>query len=147
MGRCLGTCRTVGAGLRTNRSSFTAIAKASGMTRHRFAGSTVVTNHSASTLGLARLCFAERPRGREGLSPRHRGRAHSPASPTGSHWVRAGSVQGPTEDWRAARGAMSQVEQAHEAGLMGIELAIGDPVNGVHDVAAAEVGIEENVVE
>ena len=42
---------------------------------------------------------------------------------------------------------MSQLEQAHEAGLMGIELAIGDPVNGVHDVAAAEFGIEENVVE
>jgi hypothetical protein len=31
---------------------------------------------------------------------------------------------------------------------MRIELAIGDPVNGVHVLAAAdEVGVEENVVE
>ena len=30
---------------------------------------------------------------------------------------------------------------------MSIELAIGEPVNVVHDVAPAGVGIEQNVVE
>lgn len=113
MGRCLGTCGTAGAGLRTNWSSFTAIAKASDMTRRRFAGSTVVTNHSASTLRSARLVS---------LSVRVVGRS-LPAPSRQSAFTcltnrvalgENGQRSRPTEDWRAARGAMSQVGQAHE---------------------------------